>query len=92
MNKAEFERGFTALYFALAAHTGKDGLVVRAGEAFAEDGKGVMLLAGDATLHVSVEQIEAYLEADVLTQQTILSKLAREAYAAIEQSRAEAPG
>ena len=91
MDKAEFERAFSLLYFALAAHTAGDGLLIHGGEAHAEEGTGIIHLADDAELHLSQAQVMAYLEADVLEQQTILSELAREVHAAIERSRAEAP-
>lgn len=87
MDKAEFERAFSILYFALAAHTGEAGLVIHGGEAHAEEGFGVILLSDNVTMRLSRQQVMAYMEASVLEQQTMLSEFASEARAAIEQAR-----
>lgn len=89
MDKAEFERAFSILYFALAAHTGEAGLVIHGGEARADEGFGVLLLSDNVTMRLSRQQIMAYMDASVLEQQTMLSELARKAQAAIEQARTQ---
>lgn len=89
MDKAEFERAFSILYFALAAHTGEAGPVIYGGEAYAEDGIGVIHLADNVTMRLSRQQIMAYVGAGVLEQQTLLSELATQARAAVERARVE---
>lgn len=86
MDKAEFERAFSILYFALAAHTGEAGPSIYGGVAHAEDGAGEIHLANNVTLRLSMDRIQAYMDAGVLEQQAILSELAREAQAVIQQS------
>ena len=89
MDKVEFERAFSVLYFALAAHTSHMGLIVHGGQAFAEEGRGVIHLADGVNIDLSLEQIVAYRQAGAHEQQAILHALANEAEAAIRQAQQE---
>lgn len=75
MDKYEFDRLFTALYFALAAHAADSGLVLTGGKAFADDGYGTIKAGEHAILTVETADLEAFRDASNLEQQVVLDGL-----------------
>lgn len=75
MDKYEFDRLFTALYFALAAHASDSGLVLTGGRAFPDDECGIVRAGEHTILTVETADLEAFRDASNLEQKALLDGL-----------------
>lgn len=75
MNREEFERTFSALYFSLAARGEELGLSFRGATPFYDDGYATIDFGEQLILKVSTVDLEAFREASNLEQQALLDGL-----------------
>lgn len=83
MNQQQFDRLFTALYFALSAHSQSDGIAFRKGQSFYKDGYALIEFDQGYSLKLELADVLAFRDASTLKKQRLLEGLIGQARLAL---------